>query len=105
VQCDLSGNRIASDDKRSVGARRGAAVARLNKSRLRATAAAGSGAAEALREAETRPQNRIDRQGLRDDDTSRSWNSAHPSHGPDGGCSQADLRGTDGDGLFYCFAV
>jgi hypothetical protein len=47
----------------------------------------------------------IDRQGLRDDDTSRSWNSSHPSRGPDGGCSQADLRSTGGDGLFYCFAV
>jgi hypothetical protein len=47
----------------------------------------------------------IDRQGLRDDDASRSWNSSHPSRGPDGGCSQADLRSTGGDGLFYCFAV
>jgi hypothetical protein len=24
---------------------------------------------------------------------------------PDGGCSQADLRSTGGDGLFYCFAA
>ena len=47
----------------------------------------------------------IDRQGLRDDDQSRSWNSSHPSRGPDGGCSQADLRSTGGDGLFYCFAA
>jgi hypothetical protein len=47
----------------------------------------------------------IDRQGLRDDDASRSWNSSHPSRGPDGGCSQADLRSTGGDGLFYCFAA
>ncbi len=47
----------------------------------------------------------IDRQGLRDDDASKSWNSSHPSRGPDGGCSQADLRTTGGDGLFYCFAV
>ncbi len=47
----------------------------------------------------------IDRQGLRDDEASRSWNSSHPSRGPDGGCSQADLRSTGGDGLFYCFAV
>jgi hypothetical protein len=46
-----------------------------------------------------------DRMGLRDDDASRSWNSSHPSRGPDGGCSQADLRSTGGDGLFYCFAV
>lgn len=46
----------------------------------------------------------IDRQGLRDDDASHSWNSSHPSRGPDGGCSQADLRSTGGDGLFYCFA-
>jgi hypothetical protein len=46
-----------------------------------------------------------DRQGLRDDEPSKSWNSSHPSRGPDGGCSQADLRSTGGDGLFYCFAV
>ena len=30
-----------------------------------------------------------------------SWNSAHASKG----CSQENLRGTGGDGLFYCFAV
>jgi hypothetical protein len=30
-----------------------------------------------------------------------SWNSAHGSRG----CSQEDLRGTGGDGLFYCFAA
>jgi hypothetical protein len=46
----------------------------------------------------------IDRKGLRDDVPSRSWNSSHPSRGPEGGCSQSDLRGTGGDGLFYCFA-
>lgn len=46
-----------------------------------------------------------DRQGLRDDDASRSWNSSHPSRGGDGGCSQNDLRSTGGNGLFYCFAV
>ena len=42
-----------------------------------------------------------DRQGLRDDAPSRSWNSSHPSRG----CSQEALRGTGGDGLFYCFAA
>jgi hypothetical protein len=47
----------------------------------------------------------IDRQGLRDDDESKSWNSSHPSRGPDGGCSQNDLKSTGGAGLFYCFAV
>ncbi len=47
----------------------------------------------------------VDRKGLRDDSASRSWNSSHPSRGPDGGCSQADLRSTGGDGLFYCFAA
>jgi hypothetical protein len=47
----------------------------------------------------------IDRQGLRDDAASHSWNSSHPSRGPDGGCSQTDLRSTGGDGLFYCFSV
>ena len=31
----------------------------------------------------------------------KSWNSAHPSLG----CSQAALRETGGEGLFYCFAV
>ena len=30
-----------------------------------------------------------------------SWNSAHPSRG----CSQENLRGMGGDGLFYCFAA
>ena len=30
-----------------------------------------------------------------------SWNNAHPSRG----CSQSDLIGTGGDGLFYCFAT
>jgi hypothetical protein len=47
----------------------------------------------------------IDRQGLRDDAQPKSWNSSHLSRGPDGGCSQADLRSTGGDGLFYCFAA
>lgn len=30
-----------------------------------------------------------------------SWNAAHPSKG----CSQANLQGTGGNGLFYCFAA
>ena len=30
-----------------------------------------------------------------------SWNDAHGSRG----CGQADLQGTGGDGLFYCFAI
>ena len=47
----------------------------------------------------------IDRTGLRDDEPNRSWNSSHPSRGPGGGCTQADLKSTGGDGLFYCFAV
>jgi len=34
-------------------------------------------------------------------DNPSSWNSAHGSRG----CSQSDLQGTGGDGLFYCFAV
>ncbi|MBQ8103785.1 MAG: lectin [Afipia sp.] len=46
-----------------------------------------------------------DRLGLRDDDASKSWNSSHGSRGPEGGCSQADLRSTGGDGLLYCFAT
>jgi hypothetical protein len=43
-----------------------------------------------------------DRQGLRDDAPSKSWNSSHLSRG---GCSQEALRSTGGDGLFYCFAA
>jgi hypothetical protein len=39
-----------------------------------------------------------DRTGGGDNPT--SWNSAHRSRG----CGQEDLRGTGGDGLFYCFA-
>ena len=46
-----------------------------------------------------------DRVGLRDDDASKSWNSSHPSRGSEGGCSQAGLKSTGGDGLMYCFAV
>jgi hypothetical protein len=46
-----------------------------------------------------------DRQGLRDDEASKSWNSSHPSRGPEGGCSQNDLKSTGGNGLFYCFAT
>jgi hypothetical protein len=47
----------------------------------------------------------VDRKGLRDDDASKSWNSSHPSRGPEGGCSQTDLWSTGGNGLFYCFAA
>ncbi|MBR0874524.1 lectin [Bradyrhizobium tropiciagri] len=47
----------------------------------------------------------FDRKGLRDDEPSKSWNMSHPSRGPDGGCSQADLKSTGGDGLMYCFAA
>ncbi len=46
-----------------------------------------------------------DRQGLRDDEPSKSWNSSHASRGSEGGCSQADLKSTGGDGLLYCFAA
>jgi hypothetical protein len=46
-----------------------------------------------------------DREGLRDDAASHSWNSSHPSRGAEGGCSQADLRSTGGDGLLYSFAT
>jgi hypothetical protein len=42
-----------------------------------------------------------DRMGLRDDAPSKSWNSSHPSRG----CSQENLVGTGGAGLFYCFAA
>ncbi len=40
-----------------------------------------------------------DRTGGGDDGS--SWNAAHNSRG----CSQSDLQGTGGDGLFYCFAT
>ena len=40
-----------------------------------------------------------DRQGGGENPT--SWNSAHGSRG----CSQSDLQGTGGNGLFYCFAT
>ena len=40
-----------------------------------------------------------DRTGGGDNPT--SWNAAHGSRG----CSQTDLQGTGGDGLFYCFRV
>lgn len=46
-----------------------------------------------------------DRAGLNTEPPALSWNSSHPSRGPGGGCSQTDLRGTGGDGLFYCFAA
>jgi len=43
-----------------------------------------------------------DRQGPTGDAWATSWNSSHQSRG---GCSQEALRGTGGDGLFYCFAA
>lgn len=46
-----------------------------------------------------------DRIGLTEDPPAKSWNSSHPSRGNDGGCSQADLKSTGGDGLLYCFAT
>ncbi len=42
-----------------------------------------------------------DRQGLRDDDASRSWNASHPSRG----CSLDNLKSSGGAGLLYCFAA
>lgn len=42
-----------------------------------------------------------DRIGLNESAPMKSWNSSHPSRG----CSQEALRGTGGDGLFYCFAT
>lgn len=43
-----------------------------------------------------------DRMGLDDSAAAKSWNSSHESRG---GCSLEALRGTGGDGLFYCFAT
>lgn len=45
------------------------------------------------------------RAGLDDSAAAKSWNTSHPSQGPDGGCSQADLKSTNGAGLLYCFAI
>ena len=42
-----------------------------------------------------------DRMGLDDSPPAKSWNTSHPSRG---GCSQDALKGTGGNGLFYCFA-
>ena len=42
-----------------------------------------------------------DREGLRDDAPSKSWNASHPSRG----CGMDALRATGGAGLFYCFAA
>jgi hypothetical protein len=46
-----------------------------------------------------------DRMGLNTEPPALSWNSSHPSRGPGGGCAQSDLRGTGGNGYFYCFAA
>ncbi|RUU07996.1 hypothetical protein EOD10_30045 [Mesorhizobium sp. M7A.T.Ca.TU.009.01.3.2] len=43
-----------------------------------------------------------DRTGLDDSAAAKSWNSSHASRG---GCGQEALKGTGGDGLFYCFAT
>jgi hypothetical protein len=42
-----------------------------------------------------------DRQGLRDDAPSKSWNASHPSRG----CSADNLKSSGGAGLVYCFAA
>src|SRR4051794_20804190 len=42
-----------------------------------------------------------DRQGLRDDAPSRSWNSSHATRG----CSLDALKSTGGGGRLYCFAA
>ncbi len=42
-----------------------------------------------------------DRTGLDDSAAAKSWNSSHPSKG----CSQDSLKGTGGNGYFYCFAT
>ena len=42
-----------------------------------------------------------DRKGLKDTRHMNSWNSSHGSRG----CSQENLKGTGGAGLFYCFVA
>jgi hypothetical protein len=46
-----------------------------------------------------------DRTGNDEPPPAKSWNSSHPSRGTGGGCTQADLKSTGGDGLLYCFAT
>ena len=46
-----------------------------------------------------------DRTGLDDSAGAKSWNASHLSRGPNGGCSQDDLKSTGGAGLLYCFAI
>src|SRR3712207_4833296 len=47
-----------------------------------------------------------DRTGLDESPPAKSWNASHPSRGPQSnptqGCSQDALRGTGGNGFFYC---
>src|SRR5260370_873248 len=45
-----------------------------------------------------------DRTGLRGDDATKSWNSSHPSRGPDGGCRQQDPISTGRHRLPYRLA-
>jgi hypothetical protein len=53
----------------------------------------------------------IDRAPFGNNPNAPSWNASHPSRelrdgsAPGQGCSQAALRGTGGDGLYYCFAA
>jgi hypothetical protein len=42
-----------------------------------------------------------DRQGLRDDAASKSWNTSHATRN----CTMEGFRATGGAGLFYCFAI
>jgi hypothetical protein len=42
-----------------------------------------------------------DRTGLNESAEAKSWNSSHPTKG----CSQDALKGTGGNGFFYCFAA
>ena len=46
-----------------------------------------------------------DRTGLDESAPAKSWNASHPTRGPGGGCTQDDLKGTGGAGLYYCFAT
>ncbi|MEO5660646.1 MAG: hypothetical protein ABIQ90_12770 [Polaromonas sp.] len=42
-----------------------------------------------------------DRQGLRDDAESKSWNASHATKA----CDMESIKSTGGNGLFYCFAA
>ena len=80
------------------------AGARLRQSRAASKRPRGRGASGGRHDSQQRAGH-TDLNGPATAPNVKSWNAAHPSRGPDGGCSQKDLISTGGDGLLYCFAV